>query len=216
MKINTLLSIFTPKDTKFFPLLKETATILVRASLLLQELFELMEKEKRKELCALIKVEEVKGDKATGAILKALNETFITPFDREDIDALTDEMDDVIDAINRASQKVLLYSPDNLPDSTRLLTNIIKKGAIEIQGAVEELSHLKHTDQKLRAHYKEIKRLEEEADVIYENGIMTLFKEETNGIELIKQKEIIQELEKTANKINNTGKVLKTIFVKYA
>ena len=216
MKVNTLLSIFTPKDVKFFPLLKETATILVQASAYLQELFELADQEKRKEFCNLIKIEETKGDKATGAILKALNETFITPFDREDIDALTDELDDVIDAINRASQKVLLYSPDNLPASTRLLADIINKGAIEIQGAIDELSHLKHTDQKLRAHYKEIKRLEEDADAIYENGIMTLFKEETNSVELIKLKEIIQELEKTANKINRAGKVLKTIFVKYA
>ena len=216
MKVNTILSIFMPRDVKFFPLFKETTTILIQASSLLQELFKITEIEKRKDLCALIKAEEVKGDIATGAILKVLNETFITPFDREDINALTDELDDVIDAINRASQKVLLYSPDNLPNSTRLLTDVIKKGAIEIQGAVDELSNLKHTDKKLRTHYKEIKRLEEEADVIYENGIITLFKEETNGIELIKLKEIIQELEKTANKINSTGKVLKTIFVKYA
>ncbi|MDR1370117.1 MAG: DUF47 family protein, partial [Dysgonamonadaceae bacterium] len=79
-----------------------------------------------------------------------------------------------------------------------------------------ELENIKKSDQRLRQHYKEIKRLEEEADVLYENGIMTLFKEETNAAELIKLKEIIQELEKTANKINNTGKVLKTIFVKYA
>ena len=216
MKINTLLSFFTPKDTRFFPLLKETSAILVQASSLLQELFKLTEKEKRKELCTLIKAEEIKGDKVTGAILKALNATFITPFDREDINALADVMDDVIDAINRASQKILLYSPDNLPDSMRLMTDIIEKGTIEIQGAIDELTHLKHSDKKLRAHYKEIKRLEEEADVVYENGIIMLFKEETNAVELIKLKEIIQELEKTANKINDTGKVLKTIFVKYA
>jgi len=216
MKVNTLLSFFTPKDVKFFPLLKETASILVQASSHLQELFELTEKEKRKELCALIKAEEVKGDKVTGAILKALNATFITPFDREDINALADKMDDVIDAINRASQKVLLYSPDNLPDSMRLLTIIIEKGTIEIQEAIDELTRIKHSDRKLRTHYKEIKRLEEEADAVYENGIMTLFKEETNAVELIKLKEIIQELEKTANIINDTGKVLKTIFVKYA
>jgi len=216
MKVNTLLSLFTPKDVKFFPLLKETSVILIQASSLLGELFETTEKEKRNELCALIKAEEVKGDRVTGAIMKALNETFITPFDREDINALADEMDDVIDAINRAAQKVLLYSPDNLPDSTRLLADIIKKGAVEIQGAVKELSNLKRSDQKLRVHYKEIKRLEEAADTIYETGIITLFKEETNAVELIKLKEIIQELEKTANKINNTGKVLKTVYVKYA
>ena len=216
MKINSLLSLFTPKDVKFFPLLRETAVILVQASSHLQELFELTEQEKRKELCALIKAEEVKGDKVTGAILKALNASFITPFDRKDINALADEMDDVIDAINRASQKVLLYSPDNLPDSMRLLTNIIKKGTVEIHEAIDELTRIKHSDQKLRIHYKEIKRLEEEADAVYENGIMMLFKEETNAVELIKLKAIIQELEKTANKINDTGKVLKTIFVKYA
>ncbi len=216
MKFNTLLSIFSPKDVKFFPLLKETASIVVQASLLLQELFTLENKERRKELCVLIKTEEIKGDKVTSYIMKALNETFITPFDREDINELADELDDIIDAINRASQKVLLYCPENLPESTKQLTEIIKKGAIEVEGAVDELSHIKHKDQKLRKHYKEIKKLEEEADVIYEHGITKLFQEEKNTVELIKLKEIIQELEKTANKINNAGKVLKTIYVKYA
>ena len=218
MKINTLFSIFAPKDVKFFSLLNETATILVQASSLLNQLFMLPETEieKRKELCALIKAEEVKGDKVTGRILKALNETFITPFDREDINEFADQLDDIIDAINRASQKVLLYSPEILPESTIHLTEIIQKGVLELEEAVKELSRLKQQDQKIRQHYKEIKRLEEEADVVYENGITTLFKEEKNTIELIKLKEIIQELEKTANKINSAGKVLKTIFVKYA
>lgn len=216
MKINTLLSLFSPKDVKFFPLLKETTNILVSSSTLLKELFELETIDERNEICRLIKVEEVKGDKITGKILKALNETFITPFDREDINALADEMDDVIDAINRAAQKVLLYSPKQIPNCTRQLSETIYKGTLEIQHAIVELEYIKKTDQRLRQHYKEIKRLEEEADAIYENGIITLFKEETNVSELIKLKEIIQELEKTANKINNTGKVLKTIFVKYA
>lgn len=75
---------------------------------------------------------------------------------------------------------------------------------------------MKKKDQKVREHAKEIKRLEEKADIIYEEGIIMLFKEENSTVELIKQKEIIQELEKSANKINNVGKVLKTIIVKYA
>ncbi len=216
MKINTLMSVFAPKDTKFYPLLRETTLIMVQAATLLQDLFSFSEKDQRTELCRLIKVEEVKGDKATGRILKALNETFITPFDREDIDALADSMDDVIDVINRSAHKVLLYSPQNLPSCTAQLSEIIHKGTLEIRGAVAELENLKKANNGFRKHYKEIKRLEEEADVIYEHGIMDLFHEETNTVELIKLKEIIQELEKAANKINNTGKVLKTIFVKYA
>lgn len=216
MKINSILSVFAPKDIKFLPMLRETTEIMVQASVLLQDLFTFSEKEQRTELCKLIKAEELKGDKVTNKIFKALNETFITPFDREDIDALTDSMDDVIDVINRAAQKVLLYSPEKLPACTIKLTEIVHKGTLEVRGAVAELEKLKKTDAQFKEHYREIKRLEEDADVVYEHGIQDLFKEEQNTIELIKLKEIIQELEKAANKINNTGKVLKTIFVKYA
>ncbi|GHT12162.1 hypothetical protein FACS189426_15120 [Bacteroidia bacterium] len=216
MKLNSILSFLSPKDVRFFPLLNETATVLDQAALLLTELFSSNDKERRKELCKLIKEEEVKGDKVTGRIFKALNETFITPFDREDISALADQMDDSIDAINRSAQKVLLYFPEILPDSTLQLAEIIKKATVEIQLAVAELTNLKKTDQQVKNHAKEIKRLEEAADVVYEKGITTLFKSDLSPIELIKLKEIIQELEKSANKINNVGKVLKTIIVKYA
>ncbi len=215
MRLNNILSIFAPKDVKFFPLFNETADVLVQASALLKELFSSTNEEQRIELCKQIKAEEIRGDKATGRIVKALNETFITPFDREDVNALADEMDDVMDAMNRAAQKVLLYAPKRLPESTLQLADIINRGTHEIQNATIELPRYKHTNQKLRQIYKEIKRLEEEADAVYENGIMLLFRQETDTIELIKQKEIIQEMEKTANKINNVGKVFKSIFVKY-
>jgi len=170
-------------------------------------------------LCRLIKAEEVKGDKVTGSIIHELNNTFITPFDREDVHALADVMDDVIDVINRCAQKVLLYQPHSFPKHAISLVDIIKKGTNEILSAANELSNMKKTDLRLRAHCKEIKRLEEEADVVYEEAIMSLFKgaAATNDtIELIKLKEIIQELEKAANKINSTGKVITTILVKYA
>jgi predicted phosphate transport protein (TIGR00153 family) len=216
MKINSILSVFSPRDVKFFPMLKETSGILMQSVTLLCKLFTSTDKEEIEKLCRLIKEEEVKGDKVTGRIMKALNETFITPFDREDIDALTDSMDDINDVMNRAAQKVLLYSPKEMPSCTVKLSKIIYKGILEIQGAVEELENLKKTDVQFRQHYKEIKRLEEKADMVYEEGIIDLFKADIKTVELIKLKEIIQELENAANKINHTGKVLKTIFVKYA
>jgi predicted phosphate transport protein (TIGR00153 family) len=216
MKINTILSVFAPKNPSFFPLLDETACILDQAATLSLELFSSTDNLKWKSLCTLIKAEEVKGDKVTGRIFKALNNTFITPFDREDISALADEMDDAIDAINRSAQKVLLYSPETLPGSTMQLAEVVKLGAIEIQGAIRKLANFKKFHQHVRIHTKEIKRLEETADAIYEEGISTLFTHETNTLELIKLKEIIQELEKSANKMNSVGKTLKTIVVKYA
>ena len=217
MKINTILSVFTPKDVKFFPLLNETAIILEQSALLLVDLFSVSEdQEKRKELCRLIKEQETKGDKATGKIFKELNNTFVTPFDREDISELADHMDDAIDAINRSAHKVLLYSPESLPSTTLQLAEIIKKGTAEVKSAVIELTNLKKSDQHVRKHAELIKNLEEQADVVYEKGIIELFKGDMKTIELIKLKEIIQELEKSANRINGVGKVLKTIIVKYA
>lgn len=216
MKINTLLSFFAPKDVKFLPMLSEASDILVHASELLCQLFDSKTEEERVELCKLIKVAEVKGDKVTGRVFRALNETFITPFDREDIYELTEEIDDSIDAINRAAHKVLLYDPRHLPECTALLSEIVRKESVEVQSAVAELANLKKTDAQFREHCREIKRLEEKADIVYEEGIISLFRQETDTVELIKLKEIIQELEKSANKINNIGKVLKSILVKYA
>ena len=214
MKINSIFSVFTPKDTKFIPLLKETSDILVEASTLLDQLF--ASGKHRKELCQQIKAEEVKGDRVTGRISRLLNEIFITPFDREDINALANEMDDAIDCINRSAQKVLLYSPNDLPKSTARMANIVHKGADTVQDAIKELPRLKKNDQLIRRYCKEIKKLEEEADDRYNDAIIILFKEEKNIVELIKLKEILLELEMAVNKINNVGKILKTMIVKYA
>ncbi|GHT61221.1 hypothetical protein AGMMS50239_11690 [Bacteroidia bacterium] len=217
MKFNSILSVFTPKDGKFFPLLEETADILDQSAVLLEELFSLDNyKDRVKDLCRAIKLEETKGDKVTGLIYKELNDTFLTPFDREDISALADEMDDAIDVINRAAQKVMLFSPETLPPATTQLAQIIRKGAAEVQIAAHILNQVKKSGEQVNGHVKKIKQLEEEADGVYEKGTSGLFKSEMRTLELMKLKEIIQELEKCANKINNVGKVLKTIIVKYA
>ena len=216
MKINSILSIFTPKDAKFLPLMVEIAEIIDKSAVLLQELFTSTDPEQIKELSRLIKIEEINGDKATGKMFKSLNETFITPFDREDITALTDAMDDVIDVINRVAHKVILFSPEMLPPATLEMAVVIKKGTAEIKEAVGELTNLRKSDNKIRIHTKEIKRLEEEADRIYEKGTSDLFRSNIRPEELIKLKEIIQELEKAANRMNSVGKILKTIIVKYA
>ncbi|MDR0733465.1 MAG: DUF47 family protein [Dysgonamonadaceae bacterium] len=217
MKFNSILSVLTPKDGKFFPLLEETAEVLDRSATLLEELFSSNnDKEKIKDLCKAVKSEETNGDKVTGRIYKELNDTFITPFDREDISALADEMDDAIDAINRSAQKVLLFSPESLPPDVLQLARIIRKGTAEVLAAVRKLTEVKKSSEQVIAHVKKIKQLEEEADGVYEEGTSRLFKSEMRTLELMKLKEIIQELEKSANKINNVGKILKTIIVKYA
>ncbi|MDR2119972.1 MAG: DUF47 family protein [Tannerella sp.] len=216
MNINALTGFFTPKDGKFFPLLNEMADVLNRAAILLHELFATTGDGTAAHLCKLIKDEELKGDKLMKKIFKELNNTFITPFDREDISTLADEIDDAIDAVNRSAQKVVLYTPEELPPSTRLLTEIIRRETEEVRTAVQALGRLRKSATAVRGCTKKIKSLEEEADAIYEKGITELFHSNIKTLELIKLKEIIQELERSANKVNTVGKVIKTIIVKYA
>ena len=216
MKFNNILNVFAPQDIKFIPMLEETSAVLIQASSLLRDLFASNDPEEIRNICKLIKTEEVKGDKITGKISKSLNDTFITPFDREDIHELADNLDDALDAINHSAQKVLLYSPKTFHSCTKRISEIIYECSIEVQKAILSLTTLKKNSGPLIQHCREIKKLEEEADTVYETGIMNLFKEEQSVAELIKLKEIIQELEKSANKMNSVGKSLKTLVIKYA
>lgn len=215
MKINYILNIFAPKDTKFFALFYKTSDAMTRASSALSALFK-SDSVDVEEVCKVIKHAELDGDKTTSAIHRALCETFITPFDREDVDALADAMDDCIDGINRVAQKVALYAPKQRLEFSANLCNVITLGVAEICESIKSLEVMKKSDSNVRKNYKEIKRLEEHADSVYEEAISSIFKNERDPIELIKQKEILFELEKTMNRINRVGKVLKTIFIKYA
>jgi len=216
MKFNSILRVFAPKEVKFFGLINELSNIVDQSATYLQELFTLQDMGQIAEMCRLIKLEELKGDKAEGDIFKALDETFITPFDREDISALTDHLDDVIDSINRAARKVILYTPEVFPPAMLEMATIIKRGTSEIHNAVNELPNVRKNADLLAKHTQEIKSVEEEADRIYEKGISSLFHSDVRTRELIKIKEILLDTEKAANKINNVGKILKIIMVKYA
>ena len=215
MKINSIFSIFTPKDVKFFPLLKETAEILAESGNLIEILFT-SPSDHIDDLCHKIKEQESKGDAVAKKISKALIETFITPFDREDIHALSNVLDDVIDSINRSAQKLQFYEPKILPEYMAQMATIVKRGAEETKEAIYDLPTLKKNSNDVRVHCREMKRLEEEADLIYEKAIIKLFHEEITTVELIKLKEILFELEMSINKINSTAKILKTIVIKYA
>ena len=216
MSIDKFLKFFVPKDHSFFPLFEAASSNLVKAAQALKELMTKEESTEHDRINKEIKAIEHIGDEITNKTYEQLNKSFITPFDREDMTELTDTMDDVIDVINRVAQKVTLFSPETFLPATLEMATIIKKGTAEIKSSIHELTVVRKSDAQIKKHIKEIKNLEEEADRTYEKGTSNLFKSDIQPVELIKLKEIIQELEKAANRINAVGKILKTIVVKYA
>ncbi|HNQ67611.1 MAG TPA: DUF47 family protein [Bacteroidales bacterium] len=215
MNINNLFSFFAPKNDDFFPMLNDTATLAVKASSYLIQLFDKDDETDKSEIIALIKEIEVQGDKITNKIFKKLERTFITPFDREDIHKITEEIENLIDHINYCAQKVMLYTPEQLPVCTKNLAIIVNAETVELEAGIKDLKNLKKNAMPIKMRCKAIKKLEEEADVEYQNAIISTIRSNQNPIEIIKLKEIIQELEETANSVYSTSKVLKLLLVKY-
>ncbi|MEA4840176.1 MAG: DUF47 family protein [Bacteroidales bacterium] len=213
---NSFFSKFTPKEPKFFPILKEMSDVMLIASDLIIECVQKSDHESAIEYYRKIKEQEKKGDALSNQIFDELNTTFITPFDREDINRLSNRMDDVTDYINSCAKRIVLYNPKHLPESATELARLIKEGAVCIGKAVDELDVLKKDAKKIKEYCTELHDIENRADDVYENFIINLFEHEKDGIEIIKVKEIMYELEKATDATEYVGKIIKTIIVKYA
>jgi len=213
---NSFFSNLTPKEPKFFPLLKEMSNILLIASDLIIECVQHSDHKLAIEYYNKIKAQEKRGDELSNSVFDKLNTTFITPFDREDIHLLADRLDDVTDRINSCAKRIVLYNPKRIPDSAVVLAKLIKEDAVCISKAINELDSLKKNSKNVQKCCSELHDIENRADDVYEQFIIDLFNNEKDGIEVVKLKEIMYELERATDEAHYVGKVIKTIIVKYA
>ncbi|HNW49501.1 MAG TPA: DUF47 family protein [Prolixibacteraceae bacterium] len=210
-----ILKYFVPSEKKFYGMFIQVADNLVTASEEFKKMASASSYEEQKTIGATIKSIEIKGDELTNAILNELHQTFITPFDREDIALLTSSLDDVLDLINGVAGRVEYYHFSNISNHMKNMVDQIYAGCKQIQIAINGLEKMRKENHIVKA-CKELSRIEGQVDVIYHEAISDLFENEKDPIELIKQKEILQVLEKIANKNKDISKVIKTIHVKYA
>ena len=213
---NSFFSRFTPKEPKFFPLLKQLSEILSASSSILVESLRHDSPTERANYYKLIKDKEREGDKLTHLIFDELGTTFITPFDREDIHDLASSIDDVIDGINSSAKRITIYNPRPISDRGKELSLLIQQEAHYISKAMDELETFRKKPTTLRDYCTKLHDIENQADDVYELFITKLFEEEKDSIELIKIKEIMHELEKTTDAAEHVGKILRNLIVKYA
>ncbi|MDL2265327.1 DUF47 family protein [Parabacteroides sp. OttesenSCG-928-G07] len=216
MGINRFFQFFLPKEPKFLNLLTGQVDDIVKASDLLIAFLQTPAHEQRKALYAEIKQVEMHCDRLTTQILDELNNTFITPFDREDIHELAAQLDDVLDLINGSAKRVVLYQPKVLTTSMVELAEYVRQSAECLQIAVAELDKVKKNPSVVKQQVRRMHEIENLADDVYEHYIMSLFENEKDAIELFKHMEIMQMLENATDKAYRVTDVLKTIIVKYA
>jgi len=150
-------------------------------------------------------------DAITHQITTKLNKSFITPFDREDIYALSVALDDVLDYIDAGARAILMYNIKEITEHGKHLARVIQSLTIEINSAVSMLS--KPTN--LNQHIVEIHRLENEADDVYFRAIGELFQKATDPIELIKWKELYEILENATDRCESVANIIESIMLKH-
>lgn len=212
---NNLFDRFKPKESKFFPLLRGMAEVIVTASDLIIDCVQVTNHDDAVAIYKKIKEQEHKGDDIQNEIFEELNDTFITPFDREDIDSLSSIMDNVTDLINSCAKRIMLYSPKAMPESAKILAMLVRESGQNILEGVENLPSVKKNSEKIRQACKNLKEIESKADDVYEHFLIDLFENEKDAIEVIKLKDILHELERATDAAEMVGKIMKTIIIKY-
>ncbi len=197
-----------PRDTSFFQMFSAMSENLIAGAGALVGLFA-----DYRDVDA--KIDEIRriereGDELTHAILTKLNQTFITPFDREDIHQLASKLDDVLDFINASGARLVMYRITDPPPAAGELAKIILMQTQELQKAVS----LMQKNGNILVHCVEINRLENEADLVSQHAIAKLFEYEKDPINLIKVKELLEFLERATDKAEDVANVLETVVLK--
>ncbi|MCY1525783.1 hypothetical protein D9M68_607760 [compost metagenome] len=213
--MNSIFSFFTPKDKKFQPLFEQAGSNVLKIAEALLVVVTTTDSEKRKEAIKEVERLEHVGDDITHTIFIELSKNFITPFDREDIHTLASAIDDIADYIHASAGNIELYHVTNIGDPMIKLAELLVEMCSDLEKAIKELRSFKNVRVIADACVR-INSAENQADYVCNLAIARLFEFETNAIELIRQKEVLQTLEIATDKCEDAANVLESILVKNA
>lgn len=199
----------TPRDTTFFDLFTASAEHLVTGSKLLGELLG-TDLAGRKVIAKQMNEVEHLADEATHTIMRRMNSTFVTPFDRDDIYELASALDDCMDFMEEASDLIVLYKLDELPRRVADQVQILQRCAEITAEAMPRLRSMSD----LQDYWVEINRLENQADKQHRKLLAQMFDEITDPILLMKLKEVVEILEEAADAFEKVANTVETIAVK--
>jgi len=203
-----MIKALLPKEEKYFDDFREMISHIQQMAKYTEQLFaaELIDNNHYLNIKPL----ELRCDEITSRIVKRLNKTFITPFDREDIFALIKRLDDISDMLLGAAARIETFNITKKITYADKLASIINKQVQELGIAIQDLKARKINEAKA------VKDLESEADQVYRNAIQDLFANEKDAIELIKKKEILDLLERISDRCQSVANVILSIFIKNA
>jgi uncharacterized protein len=205
-----LTQMFAPADREFFDLFEEAGTNTVRAADLLDQL--LRNWPDNKELGREILICEQEGDRITHDLIRKLNNTFVTPIDREDILVLASGLDDIVDFTEEAADYLSLYKIEAPMEQAQRLSHVLLQSARQIAEAIPRLRGFRDIN-----HYVvEINRLENDGDRIVREAIASLFDGGIDPMVVIRWKDIFERLEAAIDACERVAHILESVVIKNA
>lgn len=198
----------TPREDSYYDMFADSANNLVTGARLLVEL--IGDGTNREGIAEKMRACEHAGDEFTHTIMRRLNESFITPFDREDIYRLASTLDDVMDFMEAAADLVVLYKLKELPHDVVRQVSVLERAAELTAEAMPRLRGMRDLDE----YWIEINRLENEGDRVYRRLLAELFSGEYDALTVLKLKEVIDQLEGAADAFEHVANTVETIAVK--
>ena len=205
---------FNQKDTEYFDLFVESARYFYNGALMMDEV--MLDYSKATDKVREINELEHEADAVNDKIIDKLNMTFITPIDREDIYAIANGLDDGVDILQGTLQRIVMYRTGKAMNGAVSLTKLIIESTEEIIKALTMLNDIRKNQAKILDATHKIAKLESEGDRVYRHEVAYLFDKETNPIELIKWKDILENLEDTLDHCEKIGDMLRGVVMKYA
>ncbi|MCE9602683.1 MAG: DUF47 family protein [Gemmatimonadetes bacterium] len=199
---------FLPKDEGFFGLFDQLAARLKSSSALLKVLFS--EPNRLEELTVKIKAEEHAADAITYDIMQRIDRSFVTPLDREDIHMLANRLDNVVDLMDGTARRAKMYHIAERREAAIALVDVLVECSETIAAGVKEI----RTPAAVHKAARKVKELEEKADAIYSEAIETLFSGRPDALDVIKWKEIYDNLEHAVDECEDVANVLESISLK--
>ncbi len=199
---------FRPVDASFYDLFSEAAGHLTVGAELLAEM--LAAGSDRSDVARRMREAEHAADETTHHIVRRVNSTFVTPFDREDIYALASGLDDVMDMMDEVVDLVLLYEVQELPSELSTLVEVIQRCAEITNDAMPRLQAMKD----LEEYWIEINRLENAGDKSYRRTLANLFSGGYEALEVLKLKDIVTSLEGAIDAFEKVANIVEQIAVK--
>jgi predicted phosphate transport protein (TIGR00153 family) len=198
----------TPKDSAFYDMLAQAGENVADAAHVLEGLLD--PNANREALARDLREREHVGDGLTHRIMRQLNTSFVTPFDREDIYRLASALDDVVDMMEAAADFVVLADVGRLPLLMHEQIQLLVRSSEETASAMSRLKTLRH----LEDYWIEVNRLENEADRVYRKLLSKLFSGDYDALTMVKLREVADNLEEAADALEHVAHAVETIAVK--